>query len=189
MIDRRLRRHAPRRPYGIVRGPASARGGSVSRTGSVHGRDAAELSEPAERPSARRENPGRGGRARSAHLLPDRRGGGRGASACVHAAVPDGRQPRHLPCLDVRARRGQRRVRRTDADERWRREPESGRGLPAGHRGGTGRPSRASAQLRNVDPGTHWRRRDAERAFLRAQPLPDSDARPRNVPPSGWRRR
>ena len=65
--------------------------------------------------------------------------------------------------------------------------PQCGRRLPAGDRRRTGCPSRAPAQLRDVDPGAPRRRRDAECAVLRPQPLPDSQPGPGHLPPPGWR--
>jgi len=70
-----------------------------------------------------------------------------------------------------------------------------GGGVPAGHRGRPGRALRAPAQRRNIDPGTHWRRRHAERAvrtpsgpasdrqeaISNSRPAGDADAPPRTT--------
>ena len=45
----------------------------------------------------------------------------------------------------------------------------------------------ASAELRDVDPRADGGCRDAQRAFLRAQPLSDPDARPVDLAARGWR--
>ena len=142
------------------------------------------------RPNVRRhgvEDPGRGRRAGRAHVVLHRGSRRRGQPARVHAAVPDGRQRGRLPGLDLRPRRGQRRLRRAAAPcprsrPRWtRKRPASTRSSRPG------RPPRAPAQLRDVDPGAGGRRRDADRAVLRAEPFPRCPSS--TPPPSASRRR
>jgi len=171
----------------VVRHQHTPRG--MSRAGSLHGRRSPESLEPPERPATQRRDPRRGGGARRAYALPDR-GSRRGAPlARLSSALSDGRQRRCLSRLDLRARGGQRRMRRGDAGERPRRRGRSRRSLPASNRGGSRRSPRPSAQLRDGDPGTARRRGHAERSFLRPQPLPDPLARCRVVPSYGRRPR
>ena len=83
-----------------------------------------------------------------------------------------------------RARVGQRRLhRRSTVVESWRTRR---RRVPAGHRGRPGRALRAPAQRRNIDPGTHWWRRHAERAlYVPSQPFPYADAQSVHVAATG----
>ena len=97
--------------HGAIRRPASACRRQLSGAGPVLGASAAQSPEPPERQEARRADPGRSRRPGRAHDVPDRGSRRREPPACLHAAVPDGRQPRHLSGLDVRAGRRERRLR------------------------------------------------------------------------------
>ena len=75
----------------------------------------------------------------------------RGRRARVHAAVRAGRQRGYLSGVDLCRRRRQRRLRRRPCLSTMRCPRSTRRSVPAGHRRGSRGPSRASAQLRDVD--------------------------------------
>src|SRR5206468_9902491 len=81
-----------------------------------------------------------------------------------------GRYPRRF---DLRPGGGERWLRAAAADGRWRAGAGCGGSLPAGDRRRLGRASSPPAELRDLDSGPDRGRRDAERALLRAEPLPD----------------
>jgi len=91
----------------------------------------------------------------------------------VHAAVPDGRQRRHLSGVDVRPRGRERRMRRGDAGERARPGARSRRGLPAGHRSRSGRP-----RIRRARAGRHCRSRSRCRDPRPRRPAPRRQPHP-----------